>query len=121
MEKPVAEGFGRFVSSPRVSEALTKGLTHEIVSQLSDPYSTHPPLPASAAVLAQAPTLRVAVRNALGGSPGRARPVVSFHLDQPYFDLTGLEEPYVPPVGMRSAEPLAALSDEALSRFYGFI
>ncbi|MEJ1962376.1 MAG: hypothetical protein WDO56_12875 [Gammaproteobacteria bacterium] len=48
-------------------------------------------------------------------------PVVSFHLDQPYVDLTGLETPYVPPAGMRSGEPLAALSDEALSRYYGFI
>jgi hypothetical protein len=78
-------------------------------------------MPASAAVLAQMPTLRGAVWNALGGSSGPAQPVVSFHLDQPYFDLTGLEKPYVPPVGMRSAEPLAALSDEALSRLYGFI
>jgi hypothetical protein len=49
-------------------------------------------------------------------------PVVSFHLDQPYLDLTGLEKPYVPPVGMRSGAPLAALSEEQiLSRFYGFI
>jgi hypothetical protein len=48
-------------------------------------------------------------------------PVVSFHLDQPYLDLTGLEKPYVPPVGMRSGEPLAAMSDDALSRYYGFI
>ena len=49
-------------------------------------------------------------------------PVVSFHLDQPYLDLTGLEKPYVPPAGMRSGAPLAALSEEqVLSRFYGFI
>ena len=48
-------------------------------------------------------------------------PVVSFHLDQPYLDLTGLEKPYVPPAGMRSGAPLAALSDEILSRFYGSI
>ena len=78
-------------------------------------------IPASAAVAAHMPTLRVAIKNALGESACRGRPVVSFHLDQPYFDITGLEKPYVPPVGMRSAEPLAALSDEALSRFYGFI
>jgi hypothetical protein len=78
-------------------------------------------LPASAAVAAHVPALRAAVRNALGESAGRGQPVVSFHLDQPYFDITGLEKPYVPPAGMRSAEPLAALSDEALSRFYGFI
>ena len=49
-------------------------------------------------------------------------PVVSFHLDQPYLDLTGREMPYVPPAGMRSGAPLAALSEEeVLSRFYGFI
>jgi hypothetical protein len=49
-------------------------------------------------------------------------PIVSFHLDQPYFDLTGLQKPYVPPVGMRSGASLAALSqEEVLSRFYGFI
>src|SRR4051794_36902242 len=49
-------------------------------------------------------------------------PVVSFHLDQPYLDLTGLEKPYVPPAGLRSGASLAALSEEqVLSRFYGFI
>src|SRR4051794_12446499 len=48
-------------------------------------------------------------------------PVVSFHLDQPYLDLTGLEKPYIPPAGMRSGAPLAGLSDEVFSRFYGFI
>jgi len=55
--------------------------------------------------------------------PGAPRaPVISFHLDQPYLDLTGRETPYVPPAGMRSGAPLAALSEEeVLSRFYGFI
>jgi hypothetical protein len=47
--------------------------------------------------------------------------VVSFHMDQPYVDLTGLEKPYIPPAGMRAAAPLANLSDEALTRYYGFI
>jgi hypothetical protein len=48
--------------------------------------------------------------------------VVSFHLDQPYLDLTGTQKPYVPPSGMRSGASLAALSEEeVLSRFYGFI
>ena len=51
----------------------------------------------------------------------KSAPVVSFHLDQPYFDLTGLEKPYIPPVGMCSGEALAGLSDEALSRYYGLI
>jgi len=61
---------------------------------------------------ARVATASLAIKNA---------PIVSFHLDQPYFDLTGLEIPYIPPAGMRSGEPLAALGDEALSRFYGFI
>jgi len=64
-----------------------------------------------------------------GWEPGTSEPpvvsnasVVSFHLDQPYLDLTGLQKPYVPPVGMRSGASLAALSqEEVLSRFYGFI
>ena len=46
-------------------------------------------------------------------------PVVSFHLDQPYLDITGLEKPYVPPVGMRSGASLS--EEEVFSRFYGFI
>lgn len=47
-------------------------------------------------------------------------PVVSFHLDQPYLDLTGLEKPYVPPAGLRSGASLATLTEEQiLSRFYG--
>src|ERR1044072_4693194 len=48
-----------------------------------------------------------------------ASPVVSFHLDQPYLDLTGLEKPFVPPVGMRSGASLS--EEEVFSRFYGFI
>lgn len=59
-------------------------------------------------------------------APGAPRepvaPVVSFHLDQPYLDVTGLETPYVPPAGMRSGAPLAALNEEEVfGRFYGFI
>jgi hypothetical protein len=38
---------------------------------------------------------------------------VSFFLDQPYLDMTGLGEPYRPPRGLRSGQPLAALSEEA--------
>lgn len=56
-----------------------------------------------------------------GGVPNKP-PVVSFHLDQPYLDVTGLGEPYVPPAGLRSGAPLAAFSEEEmLGRFYGFI
>lgn len=47
--------------------------------------------------------------------------ILSFHLDQPYIDLSGTAEPFVPPAGARSGAPLAALSDEVLARYYGII
>ena len=67
-------------------------------------------VPVAGTVFALAPSLAI-----------RMPPVLSFHLDRPYVDLTGREKPYIPPVGMRSGAPLASLSDEALARFYGFI
>jgi hypothetical protein len=42
--------------------------------------------------------------------------VVSFHMDQPYLDLTGKAAPYHPPLGARSASPVAHLSEEAFRR-----
>ena len=39
-------------------------------------------------------------------------PVVSFHHDRPYLDTTGMAEPYLPPLGTRSGQPLAELSEE---------
>ena len=42
-----------------------------------------------------------------------APPVVSFHMDQPYLDVSGKAVPYHPPRGLRSAQSLAELSDEA--------
>lgn len=39
-------------------------------------------------------------------------PVVSFFLDQPYLDLSGLDKPYRPPAGMRGGQALATLSEE---------
>ncbi len=88
-------------------------------------------VPAAGAVLAlasldprgpQSPGGSEAAVGASNAPDGPNAPVVSFHLDQPYLDLTGLEKPYVPPVGMRSGASLAALSEqEVLSRFYGFI
>jgi hypothetical protein len=85
-------------------------------------------VPAAGAALALMPAGALALTPAGALAPAlmpvstlACAPIVSFHLDQPYFDLTGLEKPYIPPVGMRSAEPLAALGDEALSRFYGYI
>jgi hypothetical protein len=44
-----------------------------------------------------------------------SRPIVSFHMDQPYVDYSGTAEPYVPPAGARSAEFIASLSDEAIA------
>jgi hypothetical protein len=44
-------------------------------------------------------------------------PVVGFHMDRPFLDPTGMAEPYVPPVGTRSGQVLAELTEhEYLSR-----
>jgi hypothetical protein len=49
----------------------------------------------------------------------RSVPVVSFFLDQPYLDYTGLELPYVPPRGTRSGQPVSQLSEAAFrAAFY---
>jgi hypothetical protein len=44
---------------------------------------------------------------------GRGSPVVSFHMDQPYLDMTGTAIPYYPPPGVRSGDSTARLSEEA--------
>jgi hypothetical protein len=44
--------------------------------------------------------------------PDHRMPVVSFHHDRPYLDTTGMAEPYLPPLGTRSGQPLAELSEE---------
>jgi hypothetical protein len=50
------------------------------------------------------------------GSREDGTSVVSFHMDQPYLDTTGKAAPYHPPVGARSAAPVAHLSEEAFRR-----
>jgi hypothetical protein len=45
-------------------------------------------------------------------------PGVSFFFDQPYWDSTGLEKPYVPPSGARSAQPM---DEETLRRAFGWL
>ncbi len=55
------------------------------------------------------------------GAAARLAPVVSFHLDQPYLDLTGRGIPYLPPAGLRSAQPLAQLSEYALRSAHPYI
>jgi hypothetical protein len=49
-------------------------------------------------------------------SPPEGRPVVSFHLDRPYLDWSGMAIPYHPPLGARSAEVAAHLTEEMLRR-----
>ena len=44
----------------------------------------------------------------------QTKPVVSFFLDQPYLDPSGVGEPYLPPQGLRGGEPLARLSEREL-------
>ncbi|MEJ1962273.1 MAG: hypothetical protein WDO56_12285 [Gammaproteobacteria bacterium] len=53
---------------------------------------------------AAAPRIRAAV------------PVVSFHLDRPYLDLSGEAIPYLPPAGARGAAPIALLGEADLFR-----
>ncbi len=43
---------------------------------------------------------------------GCGSPVVSFHMDQPYLDMTGTAIPYYPPPGLRSGDSAARLSEE---------
>jgi hypothetical protein len=60
-----------------------------------------------------------AIRAELAAGPAAARivpPVVWFYMDRLYIDITGSAIPYVSPPGMRSAAPLAHLSDEAFRR-----
>jgi heat shock protein HtpX len=41
---PLAEGFGRFVKSAAIAEAISQGVAREIKDPKPDPYDTHPPL-----------------------------------------------------------------------------
>jgi hypothetical protein len=54
-------------------------------------------------------------------APIAAGPVLSFHLDQPYLDITGGAKEYRPPLGARGGAAVAELNDAELSRYYGFI
>ena len=62
----------------------------------------------SAALVAPAGALLAQVERACG----RGGPVVSFHMDQPYLDMTGTAIPYYPPPGVRSGDAAAQLSEE---------
>ena len=39
-------------------------------------------------------------------------PVVSFFLDQPYLDMSGLEQPYRPATALLAGQPLAELTEQ---------
>ena len=43
--------------------------------------------------------------------PARLKPVVGFYMDRPYLDLTGMAKPYIRPIGTRSGQVLADLSE----------
>jgi hypothetical protein len=50
--------------------------------------------------------------------PNHRAPVVSFHNGRPYLDTTGMANPYLPPLGTRSGQPPAELSEEEyMSRY----
>lgn len=49
----------------------------------------------------------------VGRTGGHRTQVVSFHMDQPYLDMTGTAIPYYPPPGLRSADVVASLSEDA--------
>lgn len=77
---------------------------------------------ASGAALLTVPAF-AAARTAQSANATRATnrpPVVSFHLDRPYLDHTGLAPPYLPPAGTRSAQPFADLSLEELMRRHAY-
>lgn len=44
----------------------------------------------------------------------QSAPVLSFFLDQPYLDPSGVGVPYLPPRGLRGGERLAGLSEREL-------
>jgi hypothetical protein len=50
-----------------------------------------------------------------------SRPIVSFHLDQPYLDRSGTAVPYHPPAGARSAQIFSSLDEESLRRKHCYL
>jgi hypothetical protein len=51
------------------------------------------------------------VSSAVSSRIGEVVPVVSFHLDRPYVDLSGEAIPYRPPAGARGGEAIAELGE----------
>ena len=46
----------------------------------------------------------------------RPHAIVSFHMDRPYIDRSGMAMPYYPPLGARSGQFAARLSEEEFRR-----
>jgi hypothetical protein len=70
---------------------------------------------AAVGAFALAPGAALAAETA---APSRAtrRPVVSFHMDQPYIDPTGTAIPYRRPIGACSAAAVSRLNEETFRR-----
>ncbi len=84
---------------------MTGTTRREFVTRAASAVAAFGALPVTARC--EAPSAHAPVRAA------QPAPVVSFFMDQPYLDLTGRDLPYIPPAGLRSAAPLAELSEEA--------
>ena len=46
---------------------------------------------------------------AAAAAPASPEPVVGFHMDSPYLDLSGTATPYRPPEGLRGGDAVAAV------------
>jgi hypothetical protein len=65
----------------------------------------------AAAGAAMAATAVLMPLRAVAAAPRGRAAVVSIHMDQPYLDLTGRAQPYVPPNGVRAGASIAHLSE----------
>jgi hypothetical protein len=70
---------------------------------------------AAIGAFSMAPGAVLPVESSAGTGESRT-PVVSFHMDRPYIDVTGTAMPYRRPQGARSAAAVAHLSEETLRR-----
>jgi Zn-dependent protease with chaperone function len=66
---PVAEGFARFLASPRVASQVQELVQKRMKSPASDPYQTHPPLPERLAAISELPSS--------GSEPADDRPAIA--------------------------------------------
>ena len=55
---PLAEGFRRYLASPRIAAALSTSLDRELAESETNPYDTHPPIRARIAALQNQPIVK---------------------------------------------------------------